>query len=117
MLFCVQNDDQTINSLFEKTLKLTRPYLYSNIGWMLHHRRDIESMMAFENEGNSSKTLDYFVFCNATGITGTQSADNTGNVGITTDGTTTYVETTTSMDVATVNDITAYETTSNGRQK
>ena len=78
--------------------------------WILDYVEDVESMMAFGNGGNSSQTLDYFVFGTAGALTNTQPGYSK-TVGITTViGTTTLINTTT-------NDSNINETTVTGRQK
>ena len=113
LLFMFQDDEKKITSLFDKTIKLSGVYVYRNLRWILNYMDDVESMMAFGNGGNSSQTLDYFVFCNATGTAGAQTNTQPGHsttVGITTIiGTTTLINTTT-------NDSNMNETTATGKQ-
>ena len=53
----------------------------------------VESMMAFQNGGDSSKTLDFFVFCNATGSNGGSNDGGDGDdINVAGDDTTTVSE-------------------------
>ena len=62
----------------------------------------VETMMAFQDGGDSSKTLDLFVFCNATGSRGgSNDGRDSGGISVTGDDTTTVSEISTLKDPAT----------------
>ena len=55
--------------------------MWSNLQWWNRDIDHVESMMAFQNGGDSSKTLDFFVFCNAPGYSGSSGGSNNGGDG------------------------------------
>ena len=88
-----QNDEETIKGLIDRIVDLTEVFVWSDLLWWNRELDHVETMMAFQNSGDSSKTLDFFVFCNATGSSGRSNDGEDGDdVNVVGDDTTTVSE-------------------------
>ena len=91
-----QNDEQTIKGLIDRIVDLSLISVRSDLRYRNNEMEHVESMMAFQNGGDSSKTLDFFVFCNATGSSGgSNGGGDSGDINVAGDDTTTVSESST----------------------
>ena len=88
-----QNDEQAIKDLIDRIVGLSEISVWTNLRWQIRELDHVETMMAFQNGGDSSKTLDFFVFCNATGSSGrSNGGGDSGGINVAGDDTTTVSE-------------------------
>ena len=64
----------------------------SDIRWIYGYMRQVNTLMAFSDDAEESQTLDFFIFCNATGEVGVGNGESVAKietVGVSTEGVTT----------------------------
>ena len=88
-----QNDEETIKGLIDRIVDLSEVSVWTDLHWQNRYMDHVETMMAFQDGGDSSKTLDFFVFCNATGSSGrSNGGGDSGGINVAGDDTTTVSE-------------------------
>ena len=88
-----QNDEETIKGFIDRIVDLSLISVWSSLRHQNRELDHVETMMAFQNSGDSSKTLDFFVFCNATGSSSGNNGGGDGDdINVVGDDTTTVSE-------------------------